>query len=163
MRDIIKRIFIGMVVFVNFLFFLCHGKGIGQDLHCLPCHQNVLNQEPRYIHTPFFQNNCSVCHLSSEAPPHDDKNHENRLQTIDEIGIDICYKCHPREKLGVSHPVAVYASEKIRIPEILPTGIGGRLLCITCHCPHGSDEEYIGRESVSAKLCITCHGRDYYR
>lgn len=162
MRDIKKRVVISMFIFIFFPFLLFYEQGIGQDLHCLPCHQNVINQETRYTHVPFSQYNCSVCHLSSEAPPPDDKDHENRLRTIDEIGIDICYKCHPREKLGVSHPVGVYATEKIRIPEELPTGTDERLLCITCHYPHGSDEEYRGREPVSAQLCIACHGRSYY-
>jgi predicted CXXCH cytochrome family protein len=159
----IQRVVIGIVVFVCFSNLLWYRQVIGQDLHCIPCHEKVVNLDTEYIHIPFSRNNCSFCHLSSEAPPLDDKNHENRLLTMEEIGIDICYKCHLMEKLGVSHPVGIYPSGKIRVPEVLPTGTEGRLLCITCHSPHGSDEEYIGRKPVSAQLCIACHGKDYYQ
>lgn len=159
----IQRVVIEVVVFVCLSNLLSYGLGIGQDLHCIPCHEKVVNQETEYTHIPFFKNNCSFCHLSSEAPPVDDKNHENRLRTRDEIGIDVCYKCHPTEKLGVSHPVGIYPSDKIQVPELLPTSTEGKLLCITCHSAHGSDEEYIGRKPVTAQLCIACHGRDYYQ
>lgn len=162
MKDI-RRVVLKVVVFTCLLNFLYYGQGIGQDFHCIPCHEKVVNQETEYIHIPFFQKKCSFCHLSSEAPPPDDTNHENRLWTRDEIGIDVCYKCHPKENLGISHPVGIYPSSKIRVPEVLPTGIEGRLLCITCHSAHGSDEEYIGRKPVSAQLCVACHGIDYYR
>ncbi|MGA1839422.1 MAG: cytochrome c3 family protein [bacterium] len=162
MKDI-QRVVLKIVVLTCLSNFLYYGQGVGQDLHCIPCHLTVVNNETEYAHTPFLQKKCSLCHLSSETPPPDDKNHENRLWTRDEIGIGVCYKCHPKEKLGISHPVGIYPSGKIRVPDVLPTGTEGRLLCITCHSAHGSDEEYIGRKPVSAQLCIACHGRDYYQ
>jgi predicted CXXCH cytochrome family protein len=157
-----QKVVLGIVFFGYLFIFLCHGQEIGQDFHCIPCHEDVVNQENIYWHPPFLQQNCSFCHLTLEEPPPEDMNHENRLQTRNAIGIDVCYKCHTIEKLGVSHPVGIYSSEKIQIPEVLPTGSEGQLLCITCHFPHGSDEEYRGRKPVSFQLCIACHGRDYY-
>jgi predicted CXXCH cytochrome family protein len=159
----IQGVVFKVVVFVCLSNFLYYGQVIGQDLYCISCHEKVVNIEIEYTHIPFLQGKCSFCHLSSEAPPADDKNHENRLWTRDELGIDVCHKCHPKEKLGVSHPVGIYPSGKIRVPDVLPTGTEGRLLCITCHIAHGSNEEYIGRKTVSAQLCIACHGIDYYQ
>lgn len=162
----LQRVIWGMIIFTYFSFFLGHGQGICQDLHCIPCHEDVVNQKTIYshVHEPFSENKCSICHLSSEAPSPDDINHENRLRTRDEIGTDVCYTdtCHPIKTLGVSHPVGVYPSDKIRIPDVLPTGTGGKLLCITCHRQHMGDEKPRGRKPVSFQLCIACHGRDYY-
>ena len=155
------RVVLGIILLGSFCTFLSQAQDIEENLKCLGCHENVLIQETIYKHSPFIQQNCIICHLTPEESP-EDTNHENKLSSPEDLGIDRCYNCHPNEKLGVSHPVGVYPSERIQIPEELPMGADNKLLCITCHIPHGSDEEYLGRKPVSAQLCITCHGIDYY-
>ena len=159
----IQRTVLGILIPGCLLIFLSYGQEMSRNMRCVQCHEKVVVQENVYQHPPFMKQNCSICHLTSQKSSPEDKNHENRLRTREEIGIKECYGCHPKEKLGVSHPVGVYPTRKIRIPKELPTGINKKLLCITCHSPHGSDEEYLGRKPVSAQLCITCHGKDYYQ
>ncbi|MGA1874192.1 MAG: cytochrome c3 family protein [bacterium] len=82
-----------------------------------------------------------------------------------EIGITACYQCHPKSSLGISHPVHVLPSEKIRkkMKEAnLPTGKDGLLLCVTCHLPHAGDEKYLGQKAVSEELCVACHSKEIY-
>jgi len=87
----------------------------------------------------------------------DEKEHP-ALRTPEYISIDICYSCHPKGALGVSHPVGIYAQGKeIRIPDNLPTVNDGMLTCVTCHNPHGSAGKKLVREVVVTKLCVACH------
>ncbi|MEW5800837.1 MAG: cytochrome c3 family protein [bacterium] len=82
-----------------------------------------------------------------------------------EIGINACYQCHLKETLGVSHPVNVVPSQKVREKmrtADLPTGKNGLLLCITCHFPHASSKSYLGRRAVSEELCLACHPKEIY-
>ena len=156
---------LGMIILGSFVVLLCQGQEISDNLACLGCHQDVANQVSIYMHLPFSQQNCSSCHLVSEGileegPVVGSCTRDGIGQN--DLGTSVCYKCHTKEKLGVSHPVGVFPSEKIQIPDVLPKGTEGQLLCISCHCPHGSDEEYLGRKPVSAQLCIACHGVDYY-
>ena len=159
---LVCRLVLGIILVGSVYILLSHAQETEENLKCLGCHGNVLGQETIYKHIPFIQQNCIICHLTSDEPLPGDDNHENRLSTLEDLGIIRCYGCHPSDKLGVSHPVGIYPSERIHIPEGLPMGTYNKLLCITCHIPHGSDEEYLGRKPVSAQLCITCHGIDYY-
>ncbi len=84
---------------------------------------------------------------------------------LKEIGITACYQCHPKEDLGISHPVNIYPSEKVREKmgkADLPTGKNGLLLCITCHLPHASDKKYLGQRLVAEELCVACHPKEIY-
>ena len=156
---------IGIIILGIFYIFLCSGQEMEQDFKCLGCHENIINYEKRYIHLPFEQQKCSVCHIKSRKDMNqsasDEQKHGNGLRTRDDLGINVCYTCHKKEKLGISHPVGVKPKGKIKIPKVLPTGTWGQLLCISCHFPHGSDEEYRGRKPVSDKLCLACHGEQY--
>jgi len=91
--------------------------------------------------------------------------HAERLPLGVEIGINACYQCHPKSKLGVSHPVNVLPSQKIKEKMKmagLPTGKGGLLLCVTCHIPHASSQSFLGRRAVSEELCVACHSKEIY-
>lgn len=51
-----------------------------------------------------------------------------------------CWKCHPEEKLGRSHPIGVdpdRSPQTIKIPEELPLE-NGMVSCGSCHNPHGA-------------------------
>jgi predicted CXXCH cytochrome family protein len=161
MRRICLSIFIFGSLFIM-IYQIGHGQGIDQSLQCLKCHQDKVKEKVKYKHPPFGKKNCIKCHGGPGIIGKVDKNHKEGLRIRDDMGIRACYSCHLPERLGISHPVGIYPSGKIRIPETLPTGSLGQLLCITCHHPHGGNEEYLGRKPVSAQLCITCHGRDYY-
>jgi hypothetical protein len=57
---------------------------------------------------------------------------------------EMCWMCHPQEKLGRSHPVGVDPRESDPIVEV-PEGIpleNGLVSCGSCHVPHG---EYLAR------------------
>lgn len=69
--------------------------------------------------------------------------------------INVCVKCHNQ---GISHPVGVRSrSADIRIPVELPTIEGGMITCVTCHFPHGGDNEYFARMDFKRELCVGCH------
>ncbi|MEW6380643.1 MAG: cytochrome c3 family protein [bacterium] len=91
--------------------------------------------------------------------------HVEKLPLGVEIGITACYQCHPKNKLGISHPVNVVPSPNIREKmktSGLPTGKNGLLLCVTCHFPHASGKESLGRKAVSEELCVACHSKEIY-
>lgn len=51
-----------------------------------------------------------------------------------------CWECHPREKLGNSHPIGVnprHSSTGVIVPAELPLE-DGEVSCGTCHQPHNS-------------------------
>ncbi|MBN2373178.1 hypothetical protein JXL19_05275 [bacterium] len=162
----VKTAVLSMIVFLCFSAFLSKAQVTGDGSECLGCHQNVSNQAGIYRHLPFAQNKCPSCHLVSEGISETEDVIEPCTRDgigRNDLGITTCYKCHSKEKLGVSHPVGVFPSENIKVPDVLPRGTEGRLLCISCHCQHVSDEEYLGRKPVSAQLCIACHGIDYFK
>ena len=157
-----QRAVLGVFVFICLSTFLGRAQETEQDLKCLECHNKVVEQAYTYVHQPFSEKKCSFCHVLPDEPSKDE-NHEQGLRSVDDIGINVCYSCHTKKNLGISHPVGVYPTREIRIPEELPKGSFGQILCLTCHTPHGSDEEYLGRKPVSAQLCIACHGERYYK
>ncbi|MHC4474132.1 MAG: cytochrome c3 family protein [Planctomycetota bacterium] len=73
------------------------------------------------------------------------------------LAIDACYKCHPPEDLGVSHPVGIGPKEKTKIPDDLPTLEGGIITCVTCHDAHGGSRRYFAWKKITKDICISCH------
>jgi len=78
------------------------------------------------------------------------------LRTGEDLAINACYQCHPQSTLGTSHPVRLYGSAEVKIPVHLPT-VDGMLSCVTCHNPHGAIGLKLVRETITTKLCISCH------
>ena len=110
---------------------------------------------------------CEECHPVS---PDDDPNSCEPIKyKITELninnGIIACYLCHPKQSLGVSHPVGIIPSSKISIPKdgnsFLPTALTGEILCITCHYSHNRKYIDLCRLPGSEYLCIECHGPNY--
>ncbi len=79
------------------------------------------------------------------------------LVTKKELTIKGCYKCHPPEILGISHPVGVAQKRGTTVPNYLPTLEGGIITCVTCHDVHGGNRKYFTRLDASKDLCKTCH------
>ena len=80
-----------------------------------------------------------------------------RLIAKEELTIKGCYKCHPSEILGVSHPVGIAIKRGTSVPKDLPTLKGGIITCVTCHDAHGGVRKYFARKKITKDICITCH------
>lgn len=85
------------------------------------------------------------------------KSHMPGFRSGKDLCIDLCYKCHPPDVLGVTHPVGVPPKKGTKIPEDLPTLEGSIITCVTCHNGHGGDLQYFARKRVSRELCNACH------
>ncbi len=91
--------------------------------------------------------------------------HAKSPYSLVDFGITACYECHPKNSLGISHPVNIVPSAKVKEKmekSNLPTGKDGLLLCITCHLPHAGDYQHLGQKVVSEGLCIACHPKEIY-
>ncbi len=74
--------------------------------------------------------------------------------------LDVCYECHPNEKLGASHPVNVSLKPGMKAKDV-PL-IGGVVTCVSCHEPHAANRPYLLRKKED-DLCVACHGERYRR
>ncbi len=76
------------------------------------------------------------------------------LESRDEAGLYACNECHVRDiHRRTSHPMVAMGLGKAGM---LPLGSGGKMLCITCHMPHGSRYPYVLRKEET-ELCQSCH------
>ncbi len=73
-------------------------------------------------------------------------------------GIEACYKCHPDEKLGVSHPVNISLKNGMKAKGV-PL-FGKVMTCSSCHEPHSANIPYLLRKKED-DLCVSCHGERY--
>lgn len=72
-----------------------------------------------------------------------------------ELTINVCYRCHPADALGLTHIVGVAAKPTTIVPDYLPTLKGGIITCVTCHFAHGGGRQYFARSDTIS--CNTCH------
>ena len=79
------------------------------------------------------------------------------LVTMEELTIEGCYRCHPPEILGVSHPVGIAQKGGTVVPDYLPTLEGGIITCVTCHEVHGGNRKHFTRMEATKDLCKICH------
>jgi predicted CXXCH cytochrome family protein len=79
------------------------------------------------------------------------------MKKKEKAGLEACYSCHPKEKIGKSHPVKVTIHKALRKPQDLPLGEGEVILCTTCHDPHGCNQRFLVRKDHKRDLCISCH------
>ncbi len=78
----------------------------------------------------------------------------------DWTGLQACLQCHPKAAdHGASHPlVQARSGGGYALPEELPLGSRGQILCSTCHEPHGSGgHTFLARLDPRRELCIQCH------
>lgn len=79
------------------------------------------------------------------------------LVTKEELAIKGCYRCHPNQILGLSHPVGVAQKSGTSVPGYLPTLEGGIITCVTCHNVHGGNRKHFTRMEATKDLCKSCH------
>lgn len=84
-------------------------------------------------------------------------------------GPKLCFQCHdglvvdsrehwdPDRK---NHPVDVTPDDLVTIPEDLPLSDDGKIVCLTCHSPHGTPEgaTFVRATVTDSALCTGCHG-----
>ncbi len=82
-----------------------------------------------------------------------------KINSLKWSSIDACYTCHPKNRLGVSHPVDVSLSKDMSIDKDIPLQ-NGVITCASCHNPHGSIYPSYLRKKGEA-LCLSCHKQRY--
>ncbi len=85
--------------------------------------------------------------------------HQNNAP-LEYAGLTACLQCHPKAAdPGGSHPlVRMRSGNGMALPQDLPMGRGGAMLCSTCHDPHGDTEfRQHMRMDPDRELCIQCH------
>ncbi len=106
---------------------------------------------------------CSDCHLKTP-----EKGKQTAIQVLERLKkgpVEVCRDCHPEAEIS-HHPVVRKTSRKL--PEGLPAGLAGDVICSTCHDIHmktyrpellrGFDT---GRYSVRMDMCLDCHGEEF--
>jgi len=105
------------------------------------CHSELRKKEERYKHKPYVDGRCLDCHKGF----HTAETQRRRLQ----IELDLCYTCHPRRDLGITHPVG---------DGIIDPTTGKTMTCTsTCHRAHTAPYEYLLTRSGKGALCVVCH------
>ncbi|GEM_PF-3784136 len=143
---------------------------VGEALptECCLCHQEVCEEANtrRYVHAPVSQQNCVECHIVDESggplplsfaektvlPP-------EHLPLTDQyfLNVKVCDKCHPDYRGTMSHPVEVFPTPGMQVPEGYSMLADGRMSCQTCHTAHASDTEYRLVRPTQKELCLGCH------
>ena len=84
-----------------------------------------------------------------------ESNHGLGLKSGVALTINNCVDCH---SFGITHPVGVKSrSRETSIPPNLPTIEDGMITCVTCHDPHGGEQEKLSRLPAMTDLCVQCH------
>ena len=116
---------------------------------------------------------CRTCH-STHFPKGrflwaTDPKHKTAKGTLLMSTEALCYTCHSEEgkgarffEPGMSHPINVVPSKKIKVPEKLGTvyvkDVGNVITCTSCHDPHGRQELFLKVPLKNDELCKSCHG-----
>lgn len=153
----------------------------GGRLTCITCHDNQCeNGEFRMIMRDYDAKSyktdlCWNCHDRSEyakVSPHvtDYKKCILCHETTPVRGLDpsllavplmVCLHCHdvrphPVNKSHIAKPTAI-----IKVDSSLPLSKDGKVVCVTCHNPHGTKENYPARLRYPEprSMCSMCHWR----
>jgi predicted CXXCH cytochrome family protein len=94
--------------------------------------------------------------------PHQEQNHCFECHTKEEYAelkgsiIETCARCHEEIISGVLHPLEGMHNLTTTTVESLPLK-EGKIVCITCHEPHGKTEHYRLLRKDPNDLCTSCH------
>lgn len=118
----------------------------------------ITTNEPTYMHIGRIRNFVSKINKSNgkKIPPQGHTALKNSVET----SIKVCLNCHQNYGSGASHPINVRPKRGMVFPKDYPILDNGKMHCITCHEPHGSNNEARIRRSTKQELCLGCH-RDY--
>ena len=76
------------------------------------------------------------------------------LSSLDVISRSACQICHESR---CTHPVNICPKPGMSVIPEYPLLQSGRITCVSCHAPHGSQFEFITRRFFKHPLCIGCH------
>lgn len=111
---------------------------------CAMCHQEDADRwlgKPS-LHPPFASGNCPGCH-----DPHS-SDYKYNLKADRK---DICALCHQLPIPGHLHEAG--GKPRFELPEDFPLTEDGKIMCLTCHDPHGA----VGPKMTRRKGCDGCH------
>ena len=112
---------------------------------CVMCHSADVAQwiNRKSLHPPFKAGNCTGCH---------DPHSANFKYNLKADPKDICALCHQIPIPGHLHEM--YGNlPRLSLPPDLPLTPDGRIMCLTCHDPHGAQGNKLTRRSG----CDACH------
>ena len=114
---------------------------------CYFCHSALRRfQAKEHQHPPFKNGECTKCHN-----PHSSESKQFFLQEKEII--DLCFSCHKKEDFwSHRHKVGIIPT-KVKLPKKRRLDKEGRLICTTCHNPHGDDSP----KMLPAGGCEACH------
>jgi predicted CXXCH cytochrome family protein len=108
---------------------------------CYDCHSEKQAQVDSSKSAHPVAGECLTCH----SPHGTDQNH---LVKSDIYGL--CTSCHEDQK--INHPVGRHPLRFAKVKN------GSELSCVTCHNPHGSENEKLLRFAGSSmEVCAQCH------
>ena len=112
---------------------------------CLMCHQDDANQwlDRPSLHPPFERGDCYKCH-----DPHS-SDYKYNLKADEK---DLCKLCHTIPVPDHWHDNRSIAP-LFSLPDDLPLDGQGKIMCLTCHDPHGAEGAHLTRRAG----CRSCH------
>ncbi len=120
--------------------------------------------EAREWKNPHLALDCRDCH--ARIPEKGKSTPAEVIAGLKAEPVAVCRDCH--EASVTSHHPVVQKTER-KLPEGLPLGPGGEVICSTCHDVHlkvrvtvllrGFDT---GRYSVRMDMCLDCHAENFY-
>lgn len=90
---------------------------------------------------------CAVCHVEKDTMTHE------VAAELKKDPVALCSTCHPK---GVQdHKMDIVPTRPM--PPNLPLSTEGKLVCHTCHDPHGKTKERAALRMEANALCMACH------
>ncbi len=77
------------------------------------------------------------------------------LRNLKDMGYDLCIACHRNS--ACKHPMNIRPRPGMTIPREYPTSASGEVICISCHTPHASNQEFLLIKCGKGELCVGCH------
>ncbi len=77
------------------------------------------------------------------------------LRDLKEMGYNLCMACHRNS--ACKHPMNIKPRPGMIIPSEYPTSASGEVICISCHTPHASNQEFLLIKCGKGELCVGCH------
>jgi predicted CXXCH cytochrome family protein len=113
---------------------------------CVMCHQEDAERwlSMAHLHPPFKKGECYRCH-----DPHS-SDYQYNLKANEK---DLCKLCHRIPVPGHWHDNWP-KTPLFDLPEDLPLDDEGKIMCLTCHDPHGAEGPYLTRRGGG---CRSCH------
>ena len=114
---------------------------------CYFCHSDLRRfQATAHQHQPYKNGECTKCH-----GPHSSDSEQYFLLKPDIT--ELCYSCHSEESMeNHRHKVGI-VPKKVRLDATRRVDKKGRLICVTCHNPHGDE----GEKMLPKNGCADCH------